>query len=293
MRLGDYARLLLLAAIWGAAYGFIRVTAPALGALWTAEGRVVIGAAVLLAWFRWRGIEMSWRHARFYALIGAIGTAIPFTLLSFGGMYVPASVMAVLGATAPMMVLLLSAAFGLERLTARRVLGMLLGFVGVWLLSDPGAAGIDEGSNASGWRFHLAVAACLATAFAYAATALVVRHFGAGVPSPGLALGTQVFGALYLTPVLPFASVPGALTPIVWANLAGLGILASGFAYVLYFRLIKDVGATRTQTVAFVVPLFGMLWGMAFLGESMSAGALLGALSILGGVVLVTFGGRR
>jgi drug/metabolite transporter (DMT)-like permease len=289
MRPGDYARLLLLAAIWGSAYGFIRVTAPALGAVWTAEGRLVIGAAVLIAWFRWRGIQVSWRHARFYALIGAIGTAIPFTLLAFGGMYVPASVMAVLGATAPMMVLLLSAAYGLERLTARRALGMLLGFVGVWLLSDPGATGVD----ASGWQFHLAIAACLATAFAYAVTALVVRHFGAGVPSPGLALGTQVFGGIYLAPVLPVATLPGPLTPTVWANLAGLGILASGLAYVLYFRLIKDVGATRTQTVAFVVPLFGMLWGMAFLGESMSAGALLGALSILGGVILVTFGGRR
>ena len=289
MRPGDYARLLLLAAIWGSAYGFIRVTAPALGPLWTAEGRLVIGAAVLLAWFRWRGIEVSWRHLRFYALIGAIGTAIPFTLLAFGGMYVPASVMAVLGATAPMMVLLLSAAFGLERMTARRALGMLLGFLGVWLLSDPQATGVD----ASGWRFHLAIAACLATAFAYAATALVVRHWGAGVPSPGLALGTQVCGGLYLAPTLPFASLPGAPTAIVWANLAGLGVLASGLAYVLYFRLIKDVGATRTQTVAFVVPLFGMLWGMAFLGESMSRGALLGALSILGGVILVTVGGRR
>jgi drug/metabolite transporter (DMT)-like permease len=289
MRIADYVRLLTLAAIWGAAYGFIRVAAPVLGALWTAEGRLLVGAAVLLAWFRLRRIDVPWRHARFYALVGVIGVAIPFTLLAYAGMHVPASVMAVLGATTPMMVLLLGAAFGVERLSANRLLGMVLGFAGVWFLSDPRATGVD----ASGWSFRLAVLACLGTALGYAGTALIAKRFGAGIPSHGLALGAQVFGALYLAPAVAFSPLPEAPSLLVWANLAALGVLASGFAYVLYFRLIEDIGPARTQTVAFVVPLFGMLWGMAFLGESMSGAALLGALSILGGVVLVTLGGRR
>lgn len=288
MRIGDYARFLALAAIWGTAFGFIRVVAPVLGAVWTAEGRLLFGALALLVFFRLRGLSMPWRHARFYAVMGFVGAALPFTLLAYAGVHLPASVMAVLGATTPMMVLLLAAALGMERLSMVRVLGTLLGFAGVWLLSDPKATGVD----ASEGTFALAIAASLATAFAYAAMALVVKHFGAGIPSHGLAFGTQAFGALYLVPVTMLTSPPGSATALVWVNLVVLGVLAGGVAYALYFRLINDIGPTRAQSTAFAAPLFGMLFGIVFLGESMSGGAILGALCILGGVVLVTVGGK-
>jgi drug/metabolite transporter (DMT)-like permease len=285
MRLGDYARLLLLAAIWGAHYGFVRVAAPAFGPLWTAEGRLLIGAAVLLAWFGVRQLDFSRAHLPFHAWMGLLNTALPFALLAYAATVLPASILAVVNGTAPMMVLVLGAAFGIERLTLGRIIGMLLGFAGVWLLSDP--QGIE--TSAAQGDVPLALAAVLGTNFFYALSAVLAKRYGEGIPSKGMALGMQVWGALYLAPLVAFAPVPDpAPGAVAWANLLALGLLASGVAFVLYFRLVKDVGPARAQSVSFAVPLFGMLWGMLFLGERMGAQALAGALCIVAGVVLVT-----
>src|SRR5712671_306141 len=132
MKPADYARLLLLAALWGASFIFMRVTAPALGPAWTAEGRMLIGAALLAAWFAFTGFDPQWRaHARFYALVGVVNSAIPFSLYAFAAIHLPASLMAVLNATSPMFGLALGAAFSGERVTVRKVAGLLLGACGV------------------------------------------------------------------------------------------------------------------------------------------------------------------
>lgn len=118
----------------------------------------------------------------------------------------------------------------------------------------------------------------------------MIRRFGAGVPSRGIAVGSQLAAAAALLPFLPFAlpaQVPGA---IVLANLAALGIVASGIAFILYFRLMAEVGATRALTVTFLVPLFAFLWGAAFLGEALTPGIAAGGVLILAGTLLVTRG---
>ena len=285
MRAGDYARLLALAAIWGAHYGFVRVAAPAFGPLWTAEGRLLIGAVALLAWFGLRQLDLSRAHLPFHAWMGFLNTALPFVLLAYAATVLPASILAVVNGTAPIMVLMLGAAFGLERLTAGRIIGMLLGFAGVWLLSDPQAI---ETSAAQG-DVPLAFAASLGTNFLYALSAVLAKRYGEGIAPTGMALGMQIWGVLYLAPFAAFAQIPDpAPGAVAWANLLALGVIASGVAFVLYFRLLQDVGAARTQSVSFAVPLFGMLWGMLFLGERMGAQALAGSLLIVAGVVLVT-----
>src|SRR3954462_3852812 len=140
MKLADYARLVLLAALWGASFIFMRVTAPVLGAAWTAEARMVIGAAALAAWFTFTGFDVQWRaHARFYAMVGVVNSAIPFSLYAFAAIHLPASLMAILNATSPMFGLALGAAFSGERITARKVAGLLLGACGVAVIARPGA----------------------------------------------------------------------------------------------------------------------------------------------------------
>jgi drug/metabolite transporter (DMT)-like permease len=287
VRAADYARVLALAAIWGASYGFMRVAAPAFGALWTAEGRLLIGAGALVAWFGLRELNALRAHVTFYAWMGLLGTALPFALLAYAATVLPASILAVVNGVTPMMVLVLGAAFGLERLTARRILGMLLGFAGVWILSDPQAI---EGSGAQG-AVQLALAASLLTNFAYALSAVLAKRYGAGIPPRGMALGTQLWGLVYLAPIVAFAPVP-APGAVAWANLVALGVFASGVAFALYFRLIKDVGPARTQSVSFAVPVFGILWGMLFLDESLGPQALAGSICIVVGLVLVTMSGK-
>jgi len=134
------------------------------------------------------------------------------------------------------------------------------------------------------------VAACLGAAFAYGLTGLLMKKRGAGVPPRGIAVGAQLCAALMLAPLLPFAPPPAAPSAVVVANLLALGVLASSIALILYFRLMADVGATRALTVTFLIPLFGMLWGVLFLGETLTAAAIGGAVLILAGTGLVTRG---
>ena len=281
MRTADVARLVALAAIWGASYMFIRVAAPVLGPIWTSEGRLAIGAAAILAWF---GVARAeWRHFRVYAFIGVLGTAIPFSLVALAGMHISAAMMSIINTSTPMLTLAIGAAFGVERISAARWLGLLLGAAGVWLLVAPSGSAADTGPT-----FAWGAAAILGASLAYALAALAVRRWGAGIPSRGMAIGTQVCAALALAPLLPLSPPVAAPSQLVLANLLALGLLSSGLAYVLYFRLIADIGATRTQTVSLLIPVFGVLWGYLFLDEVVTSRMLAsGALIVLGTVLVL------
>lgn len=285
MTFADGARLVVLAAIWGASFIFMRVAAPALGAVWTAEGRVLIGGVALLCWFRLSGFEPQWRrHLPFYALIGVVNSAIPFTLYAFAGIHLPASTTAFLNATSPMFGLLIGAAFGTERVSRRRVAGLVIGSAGVALVARPETA---DGASA---LFGVAVAACLCAAFSYGLAGLLVKRWGAGVPSRGMAVGSQLAAATVLLPLLPFSVPIAAPSVVVAANLLALGLLASGLALMLYFRLVVDVGAARALTVTYLVPLFAFAWAALFLGETLTLPIAAGGVLILAGTVLVTRG---
>jgi drug/metabolite transporter (DMT)-like permease len=280
----DYARLVLLAAIWGGAFPFMRVAAPAFGPAWTAELRVLIGGLALLAWFRLTGYDAGLRrNARAYLRIGAIGIALPFVLYSFAAMHAPASLLSILNATAPMFGLVWSVSFGDERATLRRFLGLVLGLAGVVLVAAPPGAAADP-------LFGWAVAAALGACCAYGSVGVVMKRWSEGAAPRGMAAGNQLAGALLLLPLLPLLPPPGAPSPLAIANLLALALLASAVAFPLYFRLIADVGATRALTVTYLIPLFGVLWGWLFLGEALPAAALAGGALILSGTALVTRG---
>ena len=280
----DYGRLVLLAAIWGAAFLFMRVAAPALGALWTAELRVLLGGLALLVWFRLAGFDAQLRrHARAYFAVGGVNIALPFVLYAYAAHHAPASLLAITNATSPMFGLLWGALAGDERITLRKVAGLVLGAAGVALIAQPNA-------QTAGPQFAAAIAAALGACCAYGLAGVVIRRVAKGVPPKGQAVGNQLAAALVLAPLLPF-TVPAQLpSPLVVGNILALALLASGVAFVLYFRLIADVGATRALTVTYLIPVFGVLWGALFLGESLPPGLLGGGTLILAGTILVTRG---
>jgi drug/metabolite transporter (DMT)-like permease len=286
MRAVDAARLGALAAIWGGSFIFIRVVAPALGPVWTTEGRVLIGGLALAAWFAWTGFDAQWRrHWRFYAVIGVFNSALPFWLFSSAGLHLAAWLMAILNATTPMFGLVLGALFAGERLTGSRIAGLAVGACGVTLLAMPAQASVGTGT-AELW----AVAACLVASLSYAVGGVVVKRYGSGVPPRGVAVGAQLCAALMLAPFLAFEVPPAAPTPLILANLLAFGVLASGIALILYFRLMADIGPVRALTVTFLIPLFAALWGLIFLGETLGAGAIAGGVLVLAGTLLVTRG---
>ena len=284
VKAADYARLGLLAALWGAAFVFLRIAAPVLGPIWTAEFRVLIGGLVLLAWFRLTGFDAGLRqHARFYLLIGTVNIAVPFALYSYAAMHAPASLLSIVNSTAPIFGLAWSALLRDERVTARKAVGLLTGVAGVVLIVQLPA---ESRSPQLGWAIAAALAACCA----YGITGVLMKRFSSGATPRGMAAGNQLAAALVLLPLLPVLPPLAAPTPLVIANVLALAVLASGVAFLLYFRLIADVGATRALTVTYLIPLFGVLWGWLFLGETLPAAALAGGALILVGTALVTRG---
>jgi drug/metabolite transporter (DMT)-like permease len=280
----DYARLALLAAIWGGAFVFLRVAAPVLGPAWTAEFRVLLGGLALLAWFRLSGVDAGLRpHARSYLLIGTVNIAVPFALYAYAAMYAPASLLSIVNSTAPIFGLAWSAAFGDERVTLRKAAGLGVGIAGVALIVRFPAG---ELAPQLGWALAAALAACCA----YGVTGVLMKRFSGGASPRAMAVGNQLAAALVLLPLLPVLPPLATPTPLVIANLVALAVLASGVAFLLYFRLIADVGATRALTVTYLIPLFGVLWGWLFLGETLPAAALAGGALILAGTALVTRG---
>ncbi len=284
MKAGDYTRLVLLAAIWGASFIFMRVAAPAFGTVLTAEGRLLIAGLVLAAWFRITGFDPQWRrYWKPYVAIGLVNLALPSLLYAFALTYIPASIGAVLNATAPMFGALLAALFLGERFSVGKAAGCLAGIAGVVLVVKPGA--LTETP-----MFGYAAAACLAACLCYGYNGVLMRRYAADVPSRGIAVGGQLAAALMLLPLAPFSPPIGTIGAIETANLLALALFGNALGFAMYFRLISDVGATRALTVTYLMPFFGLLWGMLFLGESLPASALAGGVLIIAGTVLVTRG---
>jgi drug/metabolite transporter (DMT)-like permease len=283
----DVARLVTLAAIWGASFYFFRILAPVLGPVATAAARVIIGGLALVVWLKAIGFDAELaRHGRHYAVIGVMNSAIPFSLFAWAALTLPASYSAILNATAPLFSALLGAIWLGERLTSRKLAGLVVGMAGVALVTRAGPVVVD-------FPALLATGACLVATFCYAATGVYVKRRASAAPPRGIAAWSQVAAGAVLLPLVPFSPPVAAVTLPVVAAVLALALLCSSVAYVLYFRLMADLGPTRTMTVTFLIPVFGMLWGVLFLGESVTGPMLAGAALIVVGTGLIMRGAPK
>jgi drug/metabolite transporter (DMT)-like permease len=269
--------LVILGAIWGASFLFMRVAAQDFGAFALVEVRLALGAVVLLP-FLWRArsqftASLWWKLAG----IGAINSAIPFVLFAWAAQRAPAGIGAISNATAVMFTALVAFAFYGERIGARRAIGLLAGFVGVAVLAS--------GKTAGGSVLHAALAGTFA-AFLYGVGANLIRRQLTGIPAGAVAAATLTCATLLLAPFAvanwPHAPVPAES----WASAILLGVLCTGAAFLLYYRLIHRIGAPRAATVTYLVPLFGVLWAWVVLGEPLTMTMALAGALILGGVAL-------
>jgi len=280
MRRADTTRLVLLAAIWGASFLFNRIAAPALGPILTAELRTMIAGIALAVYFAVSGFDPQWRRfGRHYFVVGILTSALPFVLWAYAALSLTAGLMSVLNATSPMWGAVCAAIFLGERLTARRTLGLVIGIVGVALVTGPEAT------------FSLApVLAALCAAFSYGLAGAYMKRKAADVPSRGMAVGTQLVAGFILIPLIPLWPPAAAPTPLVAASMLALGLVCGAIAYLLYFRLIADIGAAGALTVTYLIPVFGIVWGALFLGEPLEPAMLGGAALVIAGTVLVLRG---
>jgi drug/metabolite transporter (DMT)-like permease len=281
---GDF---LLLSALWGASFLFMRQAALELGPLPTAAARVGIAALCLMPLLWRRGLlpELA-RHHRPVLFVGLLNSGIPFALYSYAVLSISTGLSAILNATVPLFGALVAWAWLRERPGASRSLGLALGFLGVALLAWSKASFTPQADGATtGW----AVLACLAACVCYALGATFTKRYLAGVPPLVMAAGSQLGATLGLAlPALwlwPAKAVPSLAA---LGSLAAVGVLCTALAYILFFRLIANVGPARALTVTFLVPVFGVLYGTLLLGEALTPAMLGCGAIILCGTALAT-----
>ncbi len=277
---------MLLAAIWGSSFLFMRIAIVEFGPVPTAALRVAIATAFLLPllWLR-RLLPQLRQHWRPVFVIGLLNSGIPFALFAFALLSISTGLSAVLNATVPLFGALIAWGWMKERPGALRGLGLVIGFVGVALLAWDKASFKSDGSgHAPGW----AVLACLLACACYAVAANAAKRYLGGLPALVTATGSQMGATLgLLLPALWFwpAKLPGLRA---WLALLALGIACTGIAYILYFRLIERAGPPRALAVTFVVPVFAVFYGSVFLGETVTGWMVFCAGVIVCGTALST-----
>ena len=279
MRPADTARLVALAAIWGASFLFTRITAPAFGPVLTAEARTLIAGIALAIYFGFTGYNPEWRRwGRQYLVVGILTSGLPFLLWAYAALTLTAGLMSVLNATSPMWGALCSAVLLRERLTGRRIVGLLIGMVGVALVTRP------EAGTAVPYG---AMLAALGAALCYGLAGAYMKRWASAVPARGMAVGTQLVAGILLIPFIPLAPPQATPSLLIIVSMLMLGLVCGAIAYLLYFRLVADIGATGALTVTYLIPVFGVLWGALFLGEPLALPMLAGGVLVICGTVLV------
>jgi drug/metabolite transporter (DMT)-like permease len=278
--------LLLLAMLWGASFLFMRIGAAEFGALPTAAVRVAIATVFLLPLLVIRGQVAAFRQYWKPALgIGVLNSGLPFAFFAFALLSINSGLAAVINATVPMFGALVAWAWFGDRPDGSRILGLVIGFVGVAMLAGRGA-GFHSGADESAARW--AIGACLAACICYAFAASLTRKHLTGVPALATATGSQIGATLALA--LPAFWLWPAKMPSLqaWGALLAVGIACTGLAYILFFRLIEHAGPARALTVTFLVPVFALFYGAVFLGEEITQWMLVCAVVIVCGVALST-----
>ncbi|MFT4937742.1 MAG: drug/metabolite transporter (DMT)-like permease [Paraglaciecola sp.] len=277
-----FIELILLAAIWGASFIFMRSATPEFGPIMLMTLRTGIAAIVLLP-FLLRAklqsqLKIYWRPILF---VGLSNTAIPFCLFSYSTLYLGAGYASVLNATAPMFGAVVGFIWLKDNLPYISVFGLCIGFLGVFVLSLARKAGFEDASL-------LPVCAALLATFLYGVAACYTKTYLQGISPLVIATGSQCFAVMCLAPLSLFfwpTQMPSAQG---WLQVTILGLVCTAFAYILYFRLISNVGATKAITVAYLVPVFGVLWGILFLHESLTPLMWAGSALVLTGVAMTT-----
>ncbi|MGI8681413.1 MAG: DMT family transporter [Mycobacteriales bacterium] len=277
-------RLGLLAVIWGTSFLLIKVALHGLTPIQIVLGRMALGAATLLIvlWLAGERLPTGRRTWASLAFVGVIANVVPFFLIAWGEQYVATGLAGIYNATMPLFTLLVAtAALPEERPTVAKAAGLVVGFLGVLLVMAP-------------WRGlgHSALAgqlACLGAAACYAVAITYTRRYlsGSGYPPVVLAAGQLVAATVVVAALVPFWVTGGvSLPPRVLSSVVALGALGTGIAYLLFYRLIGEIGATAASTVTYLVPVVAVSLGVAVLGEAVAWNDFVGAAVVLVGVAV-------
>ncbi|VAW31191.1 Permease of the drug/metabolite transporter (DMT) superfamily [hydrothermal vent metagenome] len=286
MKLKNLLLLILLAALWGPSFLFIKIAVAEIPPLTLVLGRVSI-AAVLLTLFLWmqgKSLPRSrtvWRHL---AIMGLIHNTIPFVLFGWGEQYIDSAMASIMNGTVPLFTIILAHYFVVDdRLTPAKLAGVLVGFAGLLLLITPSLTG---GVQVTTWGL-LAIA--LASAM-YGVAIVYSRNHLRGLPPLVAPAGQMIMATIYLLPLSLLLDRPFSLPPlspsVLWA-MAALGVLGTAVAFVVYYRLLETAPASYVSMTTYLIPVFGVILGVMVLDEQLTWHAYAGFALILLGVMIV------
>lgn len=275
------AMLVVLAAMWGASFLFMRVAAPVFGPVLTTELRVTVAAAALLLYALVSGqrpdIRPYWKQ---YLVLGGLNAAVPFTLICMSEVHLAASLAAILNATTPLFAALTGWRLDRKPLGYSRAAGLLAGLAGVGILVGWSPVGM------SGWLLASVLFSLLA-ALSYAFGGHYSSRTFKGVKPLDMAIGQQLGASVLLLPLAILFRPSEAPTASAVYSVLALAVLCTSLAYLIFFRLMNQVGPLKTLSVTFLVPVFGVLWGSLFLEEQVHVNTVIGLAVILSSITLV------
>jgi drug/metabolite transporter (DMT)-like permease len=281
MPLKQLCGVFILAALWGASFLFMRVASPVLGPVFLIDARVIIAAAVLFVFSKVVKNDFSFRaHWKQYLFLGAVNSAIPFTLIATATLQLTASLAAILNSMVPLFTAIIASIWLKEKLSKQKLLGIILGLTGVVIIVGWNPISTDIKI--------IAFAGLSVTAtFFYGIGNVYARKNCGNISSLNTTLGQFIGASILLLPaaILKFPGEWPSLK-VIFA-LVGLAVFCTSLAFILYFYLIKSAGSTRAASTLFLVPVFGTLWGVLLLDEAINISALVGLAIILAGISLI------
>lgn len=276
-------QLVLLGAIWGASFLFVRISVAEFGPVPLVEIRLLLGALMLLPFLWFDRARFSLRRWPLIALIGAVNSALPFLLFAWAAERAPAGVGAIANGMTALCAALIGFLFFQERLALRQSVALIAGFAGVIVLASGKMAGMSVGLAS--------LAGALASVLYGLGVHMARRHL-AGLPPAALAAMTLGSSALLAAPFAIATWPTGHVGLRSWLSAIALGVLCTGFAFAMFYRLIERIGANRASTVTYLVPPFGVAWAWMFLGERATPTMIIACVLILGSVGLMQWKGR-
>jgi drug/metabolite transporter (DMT)-like permease len=289
MRRTDVYAMLILAAIWGGSFLFIRLAVDDVGPVALSGARTLIGGLALLPiLFFSDKLPVLRLHWRAIIIVGFFNSALPFILFNYATMTLPIGTISIINALTPLWGAAIAWVWLKDTLAPLRMLGLMVGFAGILVLVWDKLSFNDTAST-------YAVIAAVAAPVFYAVAANYTKKYLMDVDPIATAAGSLVSAGIILLPLTLYTWPTEPISNTSWAALLGLSLLCTAIAYVLYYRLLIRIGPPRAMTVTFLIPVFGVLWGVLFLGESITLRVVLGGGVILLGTALATgfVGGRR
>lgn len=278
-----YVELLVLAALWGASFLFMRTASPEFGPVMLIFFRAGIAALFLLPLLAIRQraeLAKLWQARKTLIVLGLTNTAFPFCFFAFATLSMEAGITATINSTAPMFGALIAFVWLKDKLSIPAVIGLIIGFSGVYILM------LDK-FNTDGSYWLSALVAMSASAL-YGFAACYSRLYASELKPLTIAMGSQLYATLFL--LIPAWLLRPDVIPQLsaWIDVTLLGVACTGIAYVLYFRILSTHGITKALSVTYLIPLFAFIWGWLLLDESVTLNILVGAIVILIGVALTT-----